>query len=259
MPCARDCCARWPAGAASVVFAAVAQSRPDESGSRPGRRGRTGPWTAACPRARSTAAGSCSAANRPRRPSSPGSCEHARGGGLFQPQRRPVTERQELVPRQQFSGVEFAGAAPPAAAGNARRRPAGCPVWSRAWRATSTGPASPTCTITTCVARAAAPTPSARPGGAAPNRTRARTRPSGCSAATVRVTPNAAVQGLRGTGCSRARSCASISAGARRVTRCGRLVHLLAERRARRLELGEAVVLRQQVGVASAPGRPWRS
>ena len=39
---------------------------------------------------------------------------------------------------------------------------------------------------------------------------------------TRRVTPSAAVNGAAGTGCSRARSSASISAGARRVTRCGR-------------------------------------
>ena len=41
-------------------------------------------------------------------------------------------------------------------------------------------------------------------------------------ASTLRVTPSAAVNGAAGTGCSRARSSASISAGARRVTRCGR-------------------------------------
>jgi hypothetical protein len=38
----------------------------------------------------------------------------------------------------------------------------------------------------------------------------------------LRVTPSAAVNGAAGTGCSRARSSASISAGARRVMRCGR-------------------------------------
>jgi hypothetical protein len=41
-------------------------------------------------------------------------------------------------------------------------------------------------------------------------------------ASTRRVTPSAAVNGAAGTGCSRARSSASISAGARRVIRCGR-------------------------------------
>ena len=38
----------------------------------------------------------------------------------------------------------------------------------------------------------------------------------------MRVTPSAAVNGAAGTGCSRARSSPGISAGARRVTRCGR-------------------------------------
>jgi len=38
----------------------------------------------------------------------------------------------------------------------------------------------------------------------------------------LRVTPSAAVNGTAGTGCSRVRSSASISAGARRVMRCGR-------------------------------------
>ena len=38
----------------------------------------------------------------------------------------------------------------------------------------------------------------------------------------LRVTPSAAVNGAAGTGCRRGSSSASISAGARRVTRCGR-------------------------------------
>ena len=44
----------------------------------------------------------------------------------------------------------------------------------------------------------------------------------GVFAATVRVTPNATVCGTAGSGCSRACSSASISTGARRVTRCTR-------------------------------------
>ncbi len=38
----------------------------------------------------------------------------------------------------------------------------------------------------------------------------------------MRVTPSATVNGPAGTGCSRASSPASISAGGQRVTRCGR-------------------------------------
>ena len=43
-------------------------------------------------------------------------------------------------------------------------------------------------------------------------------------AGTARVTPNAAVKGWAGSGCSRARSSASMSAGGRRVIRCGRVL-----------------------------------
>lgn len=44
----------------------------------------------------------------------------------------------------------------------------------------------------------------------------------GMLAGTVRVTPKATACGTAGIGCNRARSSASISSGARRVTRCSR-------------------------------------
>ena len=65
---------------------------------------------------------------------------------------------------------------------------------------------------------------------------------------TVRVTPNVAVNGAAGDRCSRARSSASISAGARRVTRrTEQGVDLLGEHRAGGLQLGEAAVGIKQV------------
>ena len=58
--------------------------------------------------------------------------------------------------------------------------------------------------------------------------------------ATVRVTPNVAVNGVAGNRCSRACSSVSISTGARRVMRCGLALISLGEPRAGRLQLGEA-------------------
>ncbi len=46
----------------------------------------------------------------------------------------------------------------------------------------------------------------------------------GVFAGTTLVVPNATVCGTAGTGCSRARSCASISTGGRFVTRCARVL-----------------------------------
>jgi len=67
---------------------------------------------------------------------------------------------------------------------------------------------------------------------------------------TVRATPNAAVYGWAGSGCSRLRSPASISAGTRRVTRCGRVLTCAQNTPTRRLQLGETGILRQQVRLA---------
>ena len=79
----------------------------------------------------------------------------------------------------------------------------------------------PTCTITIC-------SPWRRTHTVSPT-SRCGTEYWQCSkltigvlSATVRVTPNTAVNGVAGSGCSRACSWVSISTGARRVTRCGR-------------------------------------
>jgi epoxyqueuosine reductase QueG len=89
------------------------------------------------------------------------------------------------------------------------------------WRATSTGPPVPTCTITTC-------SPCRRTHTVCPARWwgteywPCSKQIIGVFSATVRVTPNVAVNGTSGNRCNRACSWASISTGARRVTRCGR-------------------------------------
>jgi hypothetical protein len=69
----------------------------------------------------------------------------------------------------------------------------------------------------------------------------------GVFAGTVRATPNAAVYGCSGSGCSRPRTSASISAGARRVTRCGRVLTCSQNTAQASLQLGEAGVLKQQI------------
>jgi hypothetical protein len=97
----------------------------------------------------------------------------------------------------------------------------GLPGVVRRCRATSTGPSSPTCTTITS-------SPWARTHTSAPPRRCGAEYepPSNATMAvvdpTVRVTPNATVYGVGGSGCRRDASSASISAGARLVTRCGR-------------------------------------
>ncbi len=123
--------------------------------------------------------------------------------------------------------------APAGAGGKCSSSIRGLPGVARGCRATSTGPASPTCTITTRSPprpdSSSVPWPWTRTHTVRPSR-RCGTEywpPSwvtiGVFAATVRVTPNATVCGATGSGCNRARSSASMSAGTRRVTRCTRM------------------------------------
>jgi hypothetical protein len=89
------------------------------------------------------------------------------------------------------------------------------------WRATSTGPRSPTWTTTT-----SSPwqrTHTVWPANACGTEyCPVSNSIIGVVCPTVRVWPNASVNGWAGSGCRRARSSPSASVGARRVTRCGR-------------------------------------
>jgi hypothetical protein len=103
----------------------------------------------------------------------------------------------------------------------------GLPGLARRCRATSTGPVAATWTMTTC---SYSPRPWTRTHTVCPSRVwgteywPASKETIGIEAGTVLVRPNATVCGCAGTGCNRACSSASISLGARRVTRWTRLL-----------------------------------
>ena len=204
-----------------VALVAVAGGGP---GSRRGRLGEAA-WTAACPSAQSTLARVVEQLGQVDRFGhlDPDPCG-ARRGGLGQPQPGAVAERRGTPPRRRCGRAVSGPARPAGAGGKWASSICGLPGVARACRATSTGPSSPTWTMTTCSSRPAgpAPTPSAPSRVCGTEYWPPSKETIGVFAGTVRVTPNATVCGVAGIGCSRARSSASISAGARRVTRCTR-------------------------------------
>ena len=188
--------ARPAAGALrqAVVLAGPAMAgrrprRPGGPGSRPGRRRRTGPPRR--PAQRPVHRGGPvqrgqldGAGHLGPHPPGPG------GGGLGQPRRRAVADRQELL-LGRGAGLRDPSARRAEPAGSAHRRPAGCPAWSAGG-----GPPRPDRRADVgdhhLLAVPAHPYRPARRAGAAPSTGRPRTRPA-TARRHGRVTPNAAV------------------------------------------------------------------
>ena len=206
------------------------------------------PAAAAWPSARSTAALPCSGGElHGSRPSWPGP-GRARRGGLGQPQRGAVADRQELGLRG-GAGLRRAGPARrAAAAGSGASSTRGLPGVVTWWRATSAGRPARHGRSTTC--SPCRRTHTACPASWCGTEYWPPSKDTIDSSSAVRVTPSAAVNGTTGTGCSRGlflgQHLGRSPAGD--PVRPG--VHLLAEHRAGLLQPGERAVLRQQVGVS---------